>query len=150
MIYHKIQHSTTQISPWTVTDCPHGFQNLTTRFQDLEPIKRPPTASFNSNIHKVLKRVNKTKWGETPTSRSLSKLPKSDTHANPSPRRAVLLLVPKTADGRIARIYREKCPLSLKSSQKWVLEIKIYSPRFFGFVLIGEEGSCSIFCLLVT
>ena len=41
----------------TVTAFPFWFQKLTTtRFQDLRLIKRPLTASFNSNIHKVLKR----------------------------------------------------------------------------------------------
>ena len=79
-----------------------GFQNLIPRFQDLEPIKRSLTASFSSNIRKTLKIGIKLKYGETPTSRSLSKTQKSGTHAKSYPRRSVLLLVPKTADGRIA------------------------------------------------
>ena len=85
-----------------------GFQNLTPRFQDLEPIKRPLTASFSSNIRKTFKMGIKLKEGETPTSWSFSKTHKSGTHAKPSTRRAVLLLVPKTANGWIACISREK------------------------------------------
>ena len=90
---------------------------LTIWSQVLEPIIRPLTASFYSNIRKVLKMGIKLKWGETPTSRSLRKLPKFGTHAKPSPRRATFLLAPKTADGRIARISREKCSLSLNFFQ---------------------------------
>ena len=52
---------------------------------------------------------------DTPTSRSLRKLPKSGTHTKPSPRRVVLLLVLKTVDDRIAHYSREKQDvLSLK------------------------------------
>ena len=95
-----------------------GFQNLTPRFQDLEPIKWPLMASFSSNIRKTLKMVIKIKYGETPTSRSLLKTHKSGTHAKPSPRRSGLLLVPKTADDRIAHDSREKQDvLSLKILQ---------------------------------
>ena len=84
-----------------------GFKNPTPRFQDLEPIKRPLTASFNSNINIALKQRIKPKYGETPTFRSLSKLLKSGTHAKPSPRREAFLLVPKTADSRIVQKLRE-------------------------------------------
>ena len=102
------------ISRGAATGCSILFQNfILIRSQDLGPIKRPLTASIDSNIRKVLKMGIKLKWGETPTSRSLRKLPKSGTHVKPFPRRAVLLLVPKTADGRIARYFREKF-LSLK------------------------------------
>ena len=98
-----------------------GFQNLTPRFQDLEPIKRPLTASFISNIRKTLKMGIKLKekpltQGETPNSRSLRKLPISGTHTKPSPRRGVLPLVSKTADGWICQKSREKSDtLSLES-----------------------------------
>ena len=93
-------------SAHTVTAYPFWVQKFTTtRFQDLGPIKQLLTASFNSNICRVFKRGNKTKKGETPTSWSLRKLHKSGTHGKPSPRRAVLLLVSKTADDRIVRIF---------------------------------------------
>ena len=64
----------------------------------------------------------KLKYGETPTSRSLRKLPKSGTHAKPSLHRAAFLLVPKTADGRIARIFREKFLSLKKKLKKWPLQ----------------------------
>ena len=132
---HKLE---THISPWTVTDCPHGFQNPTPRFQALEPIKRPLTASFNANIVNTLKRRIKTQVGRTPTSRSLSKLPKSDTHAKTSPRRAVLLLVPKTADGRIFHDSREKVVLlSLKTKQ---IGYWFFPPCFSRFLCKTREN----------
>ena len=88
---------------------PFDFQKFVLiRSQGLGPIKRPITASFDSNIRKTFKMGIKLKQGETPTSQSLSKTHKFGTHAKPSPRRAVLLIVPKTADGQIARIFREK------------------------------------------
>ena len=112
----------TILSHGAATGCSIWFQNFTLiRSQGLGPIKRSLMASIDSNIRKVLKMGIKLKQGENPTSRSLKKLPKSGTHAKPSPRRAVLLLVPKTADGWIACISGEKFSLSLKSSQKWLL-----------------------------
>ena len=51
-------------SAHTVTAYPFWVQKFTTtRFQDLGPIKRPLTTSFNSNICKVFKRGNKTQVG---------------------------------------------------------------------------------------
>ena len=109
MIYHIICEIKHPNQPWTVMAAPIFVSKIISiRSQGLGPIKRPLTASFDSNIDKALKEGIKPKWGETPNSRSLRKLPKSGTHAKPSPRRAVLLLVPKTADGRIARYSREK------------------------------------------
>ena len=134
-----------------VTAATFGFQKLISiRSQGLGPIKRPFKASINQNIYMVLNRRIKPKQGETPTSRSLRKLPKSGTHAKLSPRRAVLLLVPKTADGRIVRIFREKLDtFTLK------LEISATGSPFLVshvlfFSLSGEDKSCTLFCLLVT
>ena len=105
---HTIAKFYTKISRGAATTAPFDFQKIVSiRSQGLGPIKQPLTGSFDSNIRKTLKMGIKLKYGETPTSRSLRKLPKSGTHAKPSPRRAVLLLVSKTADGRIARIFRE-------------------------------------------
>ena len=127
-----------------------GFKNLTTRFQDLEPIKRPLTASFNSNIHKVFKRGNKTKYGETPTSRSLRKLPKSGIHTKPSPRRAASLLVSKTADGRIARISREKEDSLSLTKLHFSYWTSFSSHSRFCLMLSGEDKHYATFCLFVT
>ena len=109
---------------------PFWFQKfISIRSQVLGPIKRPLTTSFNSNIRKTVKMGIKLKYGETPTSRSLRKLPKSGTHVKPSPRRAVLLLVPKTVDGQIARIFREK--ENFLSHQKTPLKLlEVSLPQF--------------------
>ena len=114
MIYHKSTIKSTQNSRGAVTGSKQFLKKFPTiRSQALGLIRRPLTASFSSNIEKVLKMGIKLKYRETPTSRSWRKLPKSGTHAKPFPRRAVPLLVPKTADGRIAGYFREKF-LSLK------------------------------------
>ena len=107
-------------SPWSVTDCTNGFQNFPTIwFQDLGPIKRPLTASINSNIINTLKQSVKLKYDETPTSRSLSKTPKTGTHALPSLHRTAFLLAPKNSNSRIARNLREMSHyLSLKIKTK--------------------------------
>ena len=133
-----------------VTDAPFGFQKfITIRSQDLGPIKQPLTTSFSSNIDKVLKEGIKPKYGETPTSQSLRKLPKSGTHAKPSPRRAAFLLVSKTADGRIFHDSREKVVLlSLKTKQisYW---IKFpFSSHFLSFVFKCRRQHCLLFCHL--
>ena len=104
---------------------------VTIRSQGFRPITRPLMASIDSNIRKVLKMGIKPKLGENPTSRSLRKLPKSDTHEKPSPRRAVLL-VPKPADGRIRRIFREKF-LSKEKTQKRLLDSPFCISRFLFF-----------------
>ena len=52
-IFTQMYKLVIHISPWTVTDCPHGFQNPTSRFQALEPIKRPFKAS-SKPIHDLL------------------------------------------------------------------------------------------------
>ena len=109
---------------------------LSIQSQGLGPIKRPwdQTTSFDSNIDKVLKEGIKPKYGETPTSRSLRKLPKSGTHAKPSPRRAALLLVLKTADGRISYNLREKEDiLSLKNAIFGYWKSPLLPPVFFSF-----------------
>ena len=109
-------------------------KNPTPRFQDLGPIKRPLTTSFNSNIHKVLKRRIKPKKGETPTFWSLSKLFKSGTHAKPSPRRAAFLIVPKTADSRISHYSREMLDvLSQENEIKAYCKTPLLPHVFFSF-----------------
>ena len=132
MINTKNTKFHTNISRGAATGCSILFQNfILIRSQDLGPIKRPLTGSIDSNIRKVLKMGIKLKWGETPTSRSLRKLPKSGTHAKPFPRRAVLLLVPKTADGRIARYFKEKFLSLRKISQKRLLDLTGLQITFF-------------------
>ena len=124
----------TQNSRGAVTDCSILVPKIISIWsQVLGPIRRPLTASFNSNIRRTLKMRIKLKYGETPTSRSLRKLPKSCTHAKPSPRRTVLLLVPKTANGWITCISRKKLEvlsLKLKFSIYW------FSPLHFTFLLL--------------
>ena len=103
----------------------------------LEPIKQPLTASFDSNICKVFKRGNKTQVGRNPYLSELRKLPKSGTHVKPSPRRAVLLLVLKTADDRIARISRENDDsLSLENLHFGYWIPFLLFPKFFCSPLI--------------
>ena len=118
-----------------VTAVTFGFQKLISiRSQGLGSIKRPFKASINRNIYMVLNRRIKPKEGETPTSRSLRKLPKSGTHAKPSPRRAVLSLVSKIADDRIAQKLREKeDTLSLKMDFKPHYKSLLFFPTFFPF-----------------
>ena len=120
----------------------------TIRSQVLRPIKRPLTASNQPKHRKTLKMGIKLKYGETPTSRSLSKTHKSGTHAKPSSCRAVLLLVPKTADGRIARIFREKFLSLKKSLKKMVAAEKIWFIHVFGSFIIGEDNPICYFVLL--
>ena len=109
MIYFNISKLRKNPSAMAVTAAPMVVQKfISIRSQGLGPTRRPLTASLDSNIRKVLKEGIKPKYGETPTSWSLRKLPKFGTYAKPSLRRAVLLLVPKIADGRIVCISREK------------------------------------------
>ena len=135
MIYYAKAQFDTPKPTVAVTAATLGFQKfISIRSQGLGPIKRPLTASLYSNNRKILKERIKPKWGETPTSRSLSKLLKSGTHSKPYPRRAVLLLAPKTADGRISRYSREKhdsLTLKLHSSIYWISK---WFPRFFPLV----------------
>ena len=91
------------------------------------------------------KNRNKTQVGRNPTSRSLKKLPKSGTHAKPSPRRAFLLLVPKPADGRIRRIFREKFLSLRKKNTKMATGLPILHSTFFVLLLTLEKKHCSIF-----
>ena len=129
----------------------NGFQIFfpIIRSHVLGPIRRPLTASFDTNICKVFKTGIKRKQGETPTSRSLRKLPKSGTHAKPSLRRVVFLLVPKTADGRIACIFREKeDPLSLKKRKNGYCIILVFISHFLAFLNLWKRSlvhvlSCS-------
>ena len=133
-----------------VTASTLGFQKfISIRSQGLGPIKRPLTASFYSKIRKILKERIKPKQGETPTSQSLRKLPKSGTHAKPSPRRAASLLVSKHVDGRIARIFREKSDLlTLNSNENVYWMCSLYFT--FCFWLNEGEGSYTLFCHFVT
>ena len=134
-----------------VTSATFGFQKfISIQSQGLGPIKRPLTASFDSNIRKTLKMRIKLKQGETPTSRSLRKLPKSGTYVKPSPRRAVLLLVPKTFDDRIVRISREKSDLlSLQNLHFCFCKKSSCFTFFFSWFNEGER-SYTLFCLLMT
>ena len=134
-----------------VTAAPMGVQKfISIRSQGLGPIKRPLTVSFGSNIRKVLKEGIKPKKGETPTSRSLSKLLKSGNHAKPSSRRAASLLVPMTADGRISHDSREKYDvLSLKRDLHSCWTSFPFFPRFV-LIFVGEEESYTLFCHFVT
>ena len=154
---HTKQTFNAQINTnYTQTACTHirllhffVSKFISIRSQGLGPIRRPFTASFDSNIDKTLKIGIKIKYGETPTSWSLRKLHKSGTHAKPSPRRAVLLLVSKTANGWIACISREKFPLSKFLSNWNLLHLKFCFSRFSSW-LNEEDKSCSKFCLVVT
>ena len=137
-----------------VTGAPMIVQKFTSiPSQGLGSIRRPLTASLDSNIRKVLKEGIKPKYGETPTLRSLRKLPKSGTHAKPSPRRAVLLLLPKTADGQICRKSREKSEtFSLKPPFLFCNSYCIpflFISHFFSFEFV-EETTLFHFCPLVT
>ena len=146
-----MHHLITQISHGTATAAPFLFQKFVSiRSQGLGPIKRPLTASFYSNIRKTLKIGVKLKCGETPTSRSLRKLPKSGTHAKLSLRRAAFLFVPKVADGWIACIFRENFSLSLKSSQNAAHCDKNICISRFGLFFNWRRKHYTLFCHLVT
>ena len=134
-----------------VTTAPMGVQNfISIRSQGSGPIKRPLTASFSSNIRKVLKEGKKPKLGETPTSRSLSKLLKSGTHAKPSLRRAASLLVLTTVEGRISHDSREKYDvLSLRCDLHSYWTSFPFFPRFV-LIFVREKESCTLFCHFVT
>ena len=97
---------------------------------------------------KYLKERIKPKYGETPTSWSLRKLHKSGTQAKPSLCRADFLLVPKTANGWIACISREKCSLSLSKNLStksyWILKS---GSHVFPFCLFEEDKHYLVFVL---
>ena len=99
---------------------------------NLHGLSWPP--SSNPYHYKAF-RLKVNQVGKYPTSWILWKLLQSDTHAKPSPRIAVSLLVPKTADGRIAQYFREKLDvLSLGFLHVWPLHLFSSLHIFFSFI----------------
>ena len=59
----------------------------------------------------------------------------------PSPRRAAFLLAPKTTDGQIACIFREKFLSLKKNSKKWPLQVFWLKITFFGLFSEVRDGT---------
>ena len=132
-----------------VTAATLGFQKfISIPSQGLGPIKWPLTTSFYSNIRKVLKEGIKPKYGETPTSRSLSKLLKSGTHAKPSPRRVAFLSRRLSTVGSPVFLERSQTFSHYKTSI--FASVHYFPPlHVFAFEFVGETTTI-LFCLLVT
>ena len=107
-IIYSINYTTSSPnSPWTVTDCPNEllkFPHFGPKFWDRSNDRSRP--QINSIINKTLKQS--VIQDKTLTSRSLSKLLKTDAHVKPSLRRTAFLLGSTKSSGSISRNLREK------------------------------------------
>ena len=109
---------------------PHGYGLLT--LGSINQINSVPSFGTDQTVVQGLNQPkhlhgtsskNKTQVGRNPYVKEFEeKLPNSCTNAKSSPRRSVLLLVPKTTDGRIAHDSREKFLSLRKPLQKWPLD----------------------------